>query len=453
MSKLGNWRWNCCTSHCLVAFQKSHGDRIRHSALESTPQKSSDAFVVVCRTTAQVRHDVLYSADGTVSRRSTEIDQGRRVSHRVDRADDLTLSFSFKVERERKILVSPPFNVTSLKEYVMGSLTDAIEKSSRHLRDPVGGSYSNWLVYVLCSRVPHHSEVDWFSRPLLQLIDALLVMGSLEVNDIQQLLRLTDPTAFNFDSDTHFDEGLLQMKLDEPVKLQMCHILQHLCDYQLQYRIEGMIAFSEDFVGRLQSVSTLSSLEKDEEKTCIQDQKRRYAVLKESSLPPALMAKKTREFRCPPKDQVQCLRFSSSRRSPFLLWTDASIDGFQTGHGRKNGRQWRHAGRNQRDAEEFPFASSHSPTSGRGLQTNERSANGVIAFSPLLSSLTSIWNKPWLTSRRTLTSIGTSRSRCFNDSWKSSFDMPWERSMTTERWNISIYNWWANLEVSERGNR
>ena len=144
-------------------------------------------------------------------------------------------------------------------------------------------------------------------------------MGSLEVNDIQQLLRLTDPTAFNFDSDTHFDEGLLQMKLDEPVKLQMCHILQHLCDYQLQYRIEGMIAFSEDFVGRLQSVSTLSSLEKDEEKTCIQDQKRRYAVLKESSLPPALMAKKTREFRCPPKDQVQCLRFSSSRRSPFLL--------------------------------------------------------------------------------------------------------------------------------------
>jgi hypothetical protein len=34
----------------------------------------------------------------------------------------------------------------SLKEYVMNSLTDAIEKSSRHLRDPVGGSYANWLV-------------------------------------------------------------------------------------------------------------------------------------------------------------------------------------------------------------------------------------------------------------------------------------------------------------------
>lgn len=79
-------------------------------------------------------------------------------------------------------------------------------------------------------------------------------MGALEVNDIQHLFRLIDPTTFNWEIDTHFDEGLLQMKLDEPVKLQMCLILQHLCDYQLQYRIEGIIAFSEDFVGRLQSV-------------------------------------------------------------------------------------------------------------------------------------------------------------------------------------------------------
>ena len=45
------------------------------------------------------------------------------------------------------------------------------------------------------------------------------------------------------------------MKLDEPVKLQLCFILQHLCRYQLQYRIEGIIAFSEEFVARLQAVS------------------------------------------------------------------------------------------------------------------------------------------------------------------------------------------------------
>ena len=61
--------------------------------------------------------------------------------------EDLRMNiFSFKIERERKLLVPPPFNVASLKEYVMSSLTDAIEKGSSHLRDPVGGSYSNWLV-------------------------------------------------------------------------------------------------------------------------------------------------------------------------------------------------------------------------------------------------------------------------------------------------------------------
>ncbi|UJR36545.1 hypothetical protein I4U23_029265 [Adineta vaga] len=178
----------------------------------------------------------------------------------------------FKIERERKLLVPPLFNVLSLKEYIMNSLTDAIGKNSSHLRDPVGGTYSNWLV------------------PLLQLVDSLLVMGLLEVNDIQQLLHLIDPASFGLDSDKHLDEGLLQMKLDEPVKLQLCFVLQHLCNYQLQYRIEACVAFSEEFVGRLQA-----------------DQKRRYNVLKESSLPPALMAKKTREFRCPPKDQMQAL--------------------------------------------------------------------------------------------------------------------------------------------------
>lgn len=75
------------------------------------------------------------------------------------------------------------------------------------------------------------------------------------MTDIQQLLRLIDPTTFGLDNEITIDEGLLQMKLDEPVKLQLCYVLQHLCSYQLQYRIEGSIAFSEDFVGRLQMVS------------------------------------------------------------------------------------------------------------------------------------------------------------------------------------------------------
>ncbi|CAF1381800.1 unnamed protein product, partial [Adineta ricciae] len=178
----------------------------------------------------------------------------------------------FKTDRERKLLVPPPFNVPNLKEYILNSLTDAVEKSATVLRDPAGGSYANWLV------------------PILQLVDALLVMGSLEENDIRQLLTLIDPTSFHFQLDRHFKKGLFQMRLDEPVKLQLCYILQHLCRYQLQYRVEGIISFSEEFVARLQA-----------------DQKRRYHTLQEANLSPALMAKKTREFRCPPKDQMQAL--------------------------------------------------------------------------------------------------------------------------------------------------
>ena len=82
-------------------------------------------------------------------------------------------------------------------------------------------------------------------------------MVCLEVIDIQQLLRLIDPASFGSDSENTLEEGLLQMKLDEPVKLQLCYVLQHLCSYQLQYRIEGAIAFSEDFVGRLQAVRSI----------------------------------------------------------------------------------------------------------------------------------------------------------------------------------------------------
>lgn len=56
------------------------------------------------------------------------------------------LPFSFKDEHERKLLVPPPFNIPCLKEYVMNSLTEAVENSSQHLRDPAGGTYANWLV-------------------------------------------------------------------------------------------------------------------------------------------------------------------------------------------------------------------------------------------------------------------------------------------------------------------
>ena len=52
------------------------------------------------------------------------------------------------------------------------------------------------------------------------------------------------------------------MKMAEGAKLQMCYLLHHLADIQLRHRVEAIIAFSKDFVGDLQAVSTLTLLSK-----------------------------------------------------------------------------------------------------------------------------------------------------------------------------------------------
>ncbi len=46
------------------------------------------------------------------------------------------------------------------------------------------------------------------------------------------------------------------MQLDEPVKLEMCNLLEHLCDSQLRHRVESIINFSDDFVAECQAVRT-----------------------------------------------------------------------------------------------------------------------------------------------------------------------------------------------------
>lgn len=69
---------------------------------------------------------------------------------------------------------------------------------------------------------------------------------------------------------------------------QMCHVLQYLCDCQVRHRIEAVVAFSDDFVA------------------CLQDNQRfRYnEVMLALNMSAALTAKKTKEFRSPPQEQV-----------------------------------------------------------------------------------------------------------------------------------------------------
>lgn len=74
------------------------------------------------------------------------------------------------------------------------------------------------------------------------------------------------------------------------LRLQMCHVLQYLCDCQVRHRIEAVVAFSDDFVA------------------CLQDNQRfRYnEVMLALNMSAALTAKKTKEFRSPPQEQVGC---------------------------------------------------------------------------------------------------------------------------------------------------
>lgn len=75
------------------------------------------------------------------------------------------------------------------------------------------------------------------------------------------------------------------------ILFQMCHLLQYLCDFQIRHRIEAIVAFSDDFVAKLQ-----------------ENQRFRYnEVMQALNMSAALTAKKTKEFRSPPQEQVNNL--------------------------------------------------------------------------------------------------------------------------------------------------
>ncbi|KAI4801172.1 hypothetical protein KUCAC02_000097 [Chaenocephalus aceratus] len=162
-----------------------------------------------------------------------------------------------------------------------------------HVRDPIGGT------------------TEFLFVPLIKLFYTLLIMGVFQSEDLKNILRLIEPAVFSERREGQGDmelevvtqgggeeagrsmpkEGLLQMKLPEPVKLQMCHVLQHLCDCQVRHRIEAVVAFSDDFVA------------------CLQDNQRfRYnEVMLALNMSAALTAKKTKEFRSPPQEQINML--------------------------------------------------------------------------------------------------------------------------------------------------
>ncbi|RMC12770.1 hypothetical protein DUI87_10295 [Hirundo rustica rustica] len=196
---------------------------------------------------------------------------------------------------------SPEFPLEILKAKTIEMLTEAVQEGSLHVRDPVGGS------------------TEFLFVPLIKLFYTLLIMGIFHNEDLKHILQLIEPRVFKeamsqedeidfsekeFGSDDLKSEeeeetrgeqmpkeGLLQMKLPEPVKLQMCHLLQYLCDCQVRHRIEAIVAFSDDFVAKLQ-----------------ENQRFRYnEVMQALNMSAALTARKTKEFRSPPQEQINML--------------------------------------------------------------------------------------------------------------------------------------------------
>ncbi|PKU46315.1 ryanodine receptor 3 [Limosa lapponica baueri] len=208
----------------------------------------------------------------------------------------------FIMTSEERQTSSPEIPLDILKSKAISMLTEAVQCSGTHIRDPVGGQVAFQFV------------------PVLKLIATLLIMGVFDDDDVKQVLLLIDPNVFGDHKEeteertekeevTQVEEkaveagekaiketkapakGLLQTRLPESVKLQMCHLLNYFCDCELQHRVEAIVSFADRYVSKLQY-----------------NQKYRYNELMQAlNMSAALTAKKTKEFRSPPQEQINML--------------------------------------------------------------------------------------------------------------------------------------------------
>uniref|UniRef100_A0A9J8AYF0 Ryanodine receptor 1a (skeletal) n=1 Tax=Cyprinus carpio carpio TaxID=630221 RepID=A0A9J8AYF0_CYPCA len=213
--------------------------------------------------------------------------------------------------------LSPILPLQMLKDHALSMLTEAVQDGGQAMRDPVGGS------------------VEFHFVPILKLISTLLIMGVFDDSDVKHILKLIEPSVFSDEEEEEVEgenerelldegmgeeeeeeleeeeedelepeeeeyekHGLLHMKLPESVKLQMCTLLQYFCDCELRHRVEAIIAFSDRFVNQVQT-----------------NQRQRYNELMQAfTMSAAETARKTREFRSPPQEQVNMLM--SFKNSP-----------------------------------------------------------------------------------------------------------------------------------------
>ncbi|MEQ2177781.1 hypothetical protein GOODEAATRI_007209, partial [Goodea atripinnis] len=170
-----------------------------------------------------------------------------------------------------------------LKTKALNMLIEAVQDGIQAMRDPVGGS------------------VEFHFVPILKLISTLLIMGVFDDEDVTHILKMIEPTVFHTEkSEEPAEEPSKANKEEEPPKVEvvkeveqeaMCTLLQYFCDCELRHRVEAITAFSDKFVTQIQS-----------------NQRHRYNELMMAfTMTAAETARKTREFRSPPQEQVNML--------------------------------------------------------------------------------------------------------------------------------------------------
>uniref|UniRef100_A0A667YZJ8 Ryanodine receptor 3 n=1 Tax=Myripristis murdjan TaxID=586833 RepID=A0A667YZJ8_9TELE len=233
--------------------------------------------------------------------------------------------------KRQQHLYSPEIPLGILKEKAISMLSEAVQGGGTHIRDPVGGN------------------VEFQFVPILKLIGTLLIMGVLSSDEVRLILLLIDPNVFGEAQEAEEGKGeevavvgekeevssnegkaveageeetkeskppikgLLEKSLPESVKRQMCELLHYFCDCELKHRIEAIVSFSDSFVAKLQY-----------------NQKFRYNELMQAlNMSAAVTAKKTKEFRSPPQEQINILlTFSAGEDCPCPEEIQDELNGF-----------------------------------------------------------------------------------------------------------------------------
>ena len=186
----------------------------------------------------------------------------------------------------------PAFPLNLLKHHVIDNLTEAVCSQTSQTRTYAGGTQEHLFV------------------PLLRVCDKLLLMQIFDDEDLERLLTIIHSRYLGSKVEGYEElkyrvgEGLLQMKLNESIKLALCQLLHHLCDYQLRHRIEALVSFAHVLTNDLQK-----------------NQRERYdEVMHSLNMSAAMTAKMTKEFRSSPLDQAATIiRFKKAGFGMILL--------------------------------------------------------------------------------------------------------------------------------------